>query len=357
MEHDSTVKVSIVSETLDNYASGKIDGLQKLQRLGADVPPYITIGAELSEPEISALFERLDSNKNNLWAVRSSANVEDGFVSSFAGIFESVIGITGDEIRDAIQVVRQSAKSEIALAYCREKGIDPDQISMNVIIQEFKEPLLSGVWMGRDDGGGRLEWLSGRGDQLVGGLETPHWLEYDSNYVSMPVGDNDQDEMIDQHGIRVVEYCRKFTEALCYPLDLEFCITKEGLKWLQLRPITKSIDIASGSLSEISIDTNNLFGQSVSSVNAEGIAHRFDQQEGDGWTRGLILLAKQTTPSMMRYVMTSNGVLAEVGGALSHAAVVCRELGKACIVGVDISLIPHNAEVKISGSDGKVTIT
>ncbi len=66
MEHDPSVKVPEANETLDNYTSGKIGGLQKLQRLDADVPPYITIGADLSEPEINALLEHLDSARKEM---------------------------------------------------------------------------------------------------------------------------------------------------------------------------------------------------------------------------------------------------------------------------------------------------
>ena len=66
IKHDPSVKVSAVNETLDNYASGKIGGFQKLQRLGADAPPYITLVADLSEPEINALLERLESARKEM---------------------------------------------------------------------------------------------------------------------------------------------------------------------------------------------------------------------------------------------------------------------------------------------------
>ncbi len=52
------------------------------------------------------------------------------------------------------------------------------------------------------------------------------------------------------------------------------------------------------------------------------------------------------------------GVVTGAGGALSHAAVVARELGIPAVVGVDdaMDLVPHGARIRIDGSDGTVTV-
>ena len=44
---------------------------------------------------------------------------------------------------------------------------------MNVIIQEFIEPEISGVWIGQSEDNGILEWIEGNGEKLVSGKETP----------------------------------------------------------------------------------------------------------------------------------------------------------------------------------------
>ena len=47
------------------------------------------------------------------------------------------------------------------------------QPNMNVVIQEFIEPEISGVWIGQSEDKGVLEWIEGNGEKLVSGKETP----------------------------------------------------------------------------------------------------------------------------------------------------------------------------------------
>jgi pyruvate,orthophosphate dikinase len=48
----------------------------------------------------------------------------------------------------------------------------------------------------------------------------------------------------------------------------------------------------------------------------------------------IILARPVTTPNDMHAMAVVNGIVTEIGGATSHAAVVSRELGVACVVGV-----------------------
>ncbi len=56
----------------------------------------------------------------------------------------------------------------------------------------------------------------------------------------------------------------------------------------------------------------------------------------------------------MMYIMTSNGVVTKMGGMLSHAAVVCRELSIACVVGVDIDKIENGKVIYVDGNLGEI---
>ena len=51
--------------------------------------------------------------------------------------------------------------------------------------------------------------------------------------------------------------------------------------------------------------------------------------------KGDVMIAKSTVPSFVPAMEKASAVIAEVGGLLSHAAIVSRELGKPCIVGVN----------------------
>jgi len=50
-----------------------------------------------------------------------------------------------------------------------------------------------------------------------------------------------------------------------------------------------------------------------------------------------ILVAKLVSPKLMSHVLASLAVVTEEGGLTSHAAIVCRELKKVCIVGTKIA--------------------
>lgn len=104
------------------------------------------------------------------------------------------------------------------------------------------------------------------------------------------------------------------------------------------------------------VDNNLLYGESGSPYNAQGRAHRYDVAAEDGWEVGKVLVANATSPADMLYLMTSEGVVTKLGGRLSHAAVVCRELGKACVVGIDIEKIDHEGSVLINGKLGSVAL-
>jgi pyruvate,water dikinase len=50
-------------------------------------------------------------------------------------------------------------------------------------------------------------------------------------------------------------------------------------------------------------------------------------------TEGDILVTGQTSPNAVPAIRRAGGVITERGGILCHAAIVCRELSKPCIVG------------------------
>ncbi len=48
---------------------------------------------------------------------------------------------------------------------------------------------------------------------------------------------------------------------------------------------------------------------------------------------GDILVTRQTSPEAVPAMVRAGAVVTDLGGILCHAAIVCREFGKACIVG------------------------
>ena len=56
--------------------------------------------------------------------------------------------------------------------------------------------------------------------------------------------------------------------------------------------------------------------------------------------------------------MTAGAVVVNVGGQISHAVIVSRELGLPCVVAVTDATkrIPDGAEVEVNGDTGQVTL-
>ena len=56
--------------------------------------------------------------------------------------------------------------------------------------------------------------------------------------------------------------------------------------------------------------------------------------------------------------MTAGGVVVNVGGQISHAVIVSRELGLPCVVSATdaTSRIPHGATVEVDGNTGVVKV-
>ncbi|QDU01406.1 Pyruvate, phosphate dikinase [Gimesia chilikensis] len=61
----------------------------------------------------------------------------------------------------------------------------------------------------------------------------------------------------------------------------------------------------------------------------------------------LVLVRRETSPEDLRGMRVSKGILTALGGASSHAALVSRQMGKACVVGA--------SELKIDSAAGTIT--
>lgn len=73
---------------------------------------------------------------------------------------------------------------------------------------------------------------------------------------------------------------------------------------------------------------------------------------------GDIMIAPVTDPAWTPLFMTAGGVIVNVGGQISHAIIVSRELGLPCVVSVEHATdrIPDGATIEVNGATGQVTI-
>jgi rifampicin phosphotransferase len=75
-------------------------------------------------------------------------------------------------------------------------------------------------------------------------------------------------------------------------------------------------------------------------------------EEGD------ILVTTFTDPSWTPVFLTVKGLVTEVGGTMTHGAVVAREYGLPAVVGVDgaTRLIQDGERIRVNGTEGYVEI-
>ena len=77
-----------------------------------------------------------------------------------------------------------------------------------------------------------------------------------------------------------------------------------------------------------------------------------DVEEGD------ILVTAHTDPSWSPLFAAINGLVTEVGGLMTHGAVIAREYGLVAVVGVEhaTQLIEDGQRIRLNGTDGYVEL-
>jgi pyruvate,water dikinase len=83
-----------------------------------------------------------------------------------------------------------------------------------------------------------------------------------------------------------------------------------------------------------------------------------DVAESSRLTRGDVLVTRQTDPGWGPLFCLVSGLVIERGGMLSHGAIIAREFGLPCVVGVKDATrrIPHGAGVVVDGDRGECRV-
>jgi pyruvate,water dikinase len=207
---------------------------------------YLQDDVQIVEAIKAELATKLDQERK--YAVRSSANLEDGLASSFAGQFTSVLDVQGvDETLQAIWSIWATTQSPAVDAYLGQNGADMQDLKMAVVVQEMVPPQVSGVAFSKNPMTGLdeivVEAVWGSGAALVQeGITPARWINKWGTWTSAP------DELSGEHGIKlgliedVVRQTKEIARAYGRPVDLEWVFDGHKVTWVQLREIT-SLDI------------------------------------------------------------------------------------------------------------------
>jgi phosphohistidine swiveling domain-containing protein len=186
------------------------------------------------------------------YAVRSSANLEDGDRFSFAGQFATYLDVYDEEaILQAVFQVYRSMETGTSSTYLKQIRQETNDLNLAVIIQEMVNPVVSGVAFSKNPLTGLdeivVEAVRGNGEKLVQGGQTPsRWIYKWGDWVAQVVSEDIDRDIIEN----VVKQTRLIAQQYGTPIDLEWVYDGDNLIWLQLRPIT--------GLEEINIYSNHI---------------------------------------------------------------------------------------------------
>ena len=124
------------------------------------------------------------------------------------------------------------------------------------------------------------------------------------------------------------------------------------------RVLTSDGEVVVGAYRRADVPDGALAGLPVSAGTIEGRARViFDMTEADFET-GDILVTAYTDPSWTPVFVAIAGLVTEVGGLMTHGAVIAREYGLPAVVGVEHAtrLIRDGERIRVNGTDGYVEI-
>jgi pyruvate,water dikinase len=124
------------------------------------------------------------------------------------------------------------------------------------------------------------------------------------------------------------------------------------------RVITSDGEIITGKYNRENIPAEALVGLAVSSGMVEGRARVILNMEEADLEDGDILVTAFTDPSWTPLFLSIKGLVTEVGGLMTHGAVVAREYGLPAVVGVEnaTKLIKDGQRIRVHGTEGYVEI-
>jgi len=124
------------------------------------------------------------------------------------------------------------------------------------------------------------------------------------------------------------------------------------------RVITSDGEIITGKYKREDLPPGSIVGLAVSSGVIEGRARVILNMEDADLEDGDILVTSFTDPSWTPLFVSIKGLVTEVGGLMTHGAVIAREYGLPAVVGVEnaTKLIKDGQRIRVHGTEGYVEI-
>jgi pyruvate, water dikinase len=332
------------------------------------------ITPEVLDPLLAA-FRKLKADTGALMVVRSSALVEDRFGSSFAGQFESFLGLENEP--DFITAIRScwgALWATRALRYMATHDIDPADTAMAILVQPLVSAKASGGGLSQSaEGSMILSATWGLGSAIAQGEVTPDRYELTRDAALMSITPGRKDHQVGCIHTRAVppalvsEPCLNESQALDLgrllrraehlmgmPVEIEWALDDSGFQLLQARPLHTQPAVSPDA---VWLNRPRLNGHAAGVGWGEGRACVIQCEcELARVAPGDILVTRVAGPALSHILTRVAGVVAERGGSTSHMASLARERGIPMVLGVldATSRIPDGSTVAVDGVAGVV---
>jgi pyruvate, water dikinase len=334
---------------------------------------------QVLDPLLNA-WRALAETTGALTVVRSSALVEDRFGSSFAGQFESYLGLEGEsDFLTAVRSCWAALWSTRVLRYMATHDASPADTAMAVLVQPLVSARVSGGGLSRTaDGDMVLNATWGLGSAIAQGEVVPDRIvlsrdnEGEVTFRNTVPGRKFH-RVGCMHGTRPVpravastpcldraqamelgRLLRQVEKIMGMPVEIEWALDDAGFKLLQARPLhLEPVPVPD----EIWLRHPGLNGHPAGVGWGSGRACVVNCEcELARVAPGDILVTKVAGPALSQVLPRVGGVVAELGGSTSHLASLARERGIPMVLGVldATRRIPDGVQIAVDGVAGVV---
>ncbi|MFX1294416.1 MAG: PEP/pyruvate-binding domain-containing protein [Promethearchaeota archaeon] len=338
---------NMIIEFLDKLNEGKISIVECFQ----GIKEKIEVGV-INQDIMLEIQDHLTTIKYPV-VIRSSATAEDTKELSFAGLFDSFLSVeTLQQVEKKIKQIYASLFNERVLQYSKDYQLKVLDIKMAVVIQEMVIGDKFGVGFYFQDQKKEPIYIveSSIGDPaaVTGGIVKPDTYIIRKDEIYKYSRQLNLNSLFEFEIKRIVRLMQELERAM-FPLDIEWGFDKGQLFLLQIRPLTRKIPIPKGRqlLNGLTASPGNMCGNAVIWKGQKKLEQGNDK----------ILVAEEVEIKDIAIIKNFGGIILEISGLTSHAAILAREFGIPCIVGIDgiTNIVKPNEKICIDGNLGKIS--
>ncbi len=363
--------------------------LQSKARLCQEEIKKIDLDRDL-EKNIYEYYHKLSGRNDAYVAVRSSATAEDLPEASFAGQQATFLNVRGEHnLKDALLAAWASLFEARAIYYRVQKNFDHFKIGIAIPIQVMVNSQSSGIMftidpITNDRNKIIIEAIFGLGEMVVGGRETPDHYEIDkkglkiiskniisqhkymvrcedgNKVLNVSKAHKKKQKLEDNFIVELSKIGYAIEKHYFFPQDIEWAFEDGKLYIVQTRPVTtikvtedlKRLNTKADIISEKNILVR---GAPASPLIGSGrVVIIKDVSELDKIKKGDVLVTEMTNPDFVPAMKRAIAIVTDRGGRTSHAAIVSRELGIACVVGTEEATkkLKDGEQVTVDGLKG-----